>query len=53
MSEGKDVYVLNAEAKNFMLIMTDALEDKPTELINPIDTLPGRINILQITDRGK
>src|SRR6185436_18558110 len=40
MSEGKDVYVLNAEAKNFMLIMTDALEDKPSELINPIDTLP-------------
>jgi hypothetical protein len=40
LSEGKDVYVLNAEAKNFMLIMTDALEDKPGELINPIDTLP-------------
>ena len=40
MSEGKDVYILNADAKNFMLIMTDALEDKPTELINPIDTLP-------------
>ena len=39
-SEGKDVYVLNADAKNFMLIMTDALEDKLTELINPIDTFP-------------
>ncbi|MEO6610779.1 MAG: hypothetical protein ABIT05_01565 [Chitinophagaceae bacterium] len=39
-SDGKDVYVLNAEAKNFMLIMTDALNDKITELINPIDTLP-------------
>lgn len=40
LSEGKDVYALNAEAKNFMLIMTDALEDKVTELVNPIDTLP-------------
>ncbi len=39
-SEGKDVYVLNAEARNFTLIMTDALNDKVTELINPIDTLP-------------
>src|SRR5258705_6657988 len=39
-SEGKDVYVLNVDSKNFMLIMTDALDDKPTELINPIDTLP-------------
>ncbi|MEO5945729.1 MAG: hypothetical protein ABIP79_02855 [Chitinophagaceae bacterium] len=40
LSEGKDVYVLNREAKSFMLIMTDALNDKVTELINPIDTLP-------------
>jgi hypothetical protein len=40
VSEGKDVYVLNADGKNFMLIMTDALDAKPAELINPIDTLP-------------
>ena len=40
VSEGRDVYVLNNGAKNFMLIMTDALDDKITELINPIDTLP-------------
>jgi hypothetical protein len=64
MSEGKDVYVLNAEAKNFMLIMTDALEDKPTELINPIDTLPrrnkfsadygsGKMNLVSIRDGRK
>ncbi len=38
-SEGKDVYALNVDAKDFTLIMTDALTDK-TELINPIDTLP-------------
>lgn len=41
-SEGKDVYVLNEAARRFTLIMTDALEDRPTELINPIDTLPRR-----------
>lgn len=41
-SEGKDVYVLNSAGKNFMLIMTDALEDKVTELINPIDTFSRR-----------
>ena len=61
MSEGKDVYVLNADAKNFMLIMTDALNDKVTELINPIDTLPrknklsadyanGKMNLVSVRD---
>ena len=39
VSEGKDVYVLNSGAKSFMLIMTDALDDKTTELTNPIDTI--------------
>jgi hypothetical protein len=38
ISEGKEVYVLNSSAKSFMLIMTDALDDKVTELTNPIDT---------------
>jgi hypothetical protein len=37
-SDGKDVYGLNAESGRFMLIMTDALDDKVTELVNPIDT---------------
>lgn len=60
-SEGKDVYVLNSAANNFMLIMTDALDDKITELINPIDTLPrknkysadysnGKMNLVSIRD---
>jgi hypothetical protein len=40
ISEGKDVYILDKEAKNFMLIVTDELDEKPRELINPIDTLP-------------
>ena len=37
-SEGRNVYVLNAPAKSFLLIMTDALDEKTVELINPIDS---------------
>jgi hypothetical protein len=62
--EGKDVYVLNAEARSFTLIMTDALNDKVTELINPIDTLPrkgkfsadysnGKMNLVSVRDGRK
>ena len=64
LSEGKDVYVLNSDAKNFMLIMTDALDDKITELTNPIDTLSrkqkytadygsGKLNLVSIRDGRK
>lgn len=64
VGEGKDVYVLNADAKNFMLIMTDPLDDKITELINPIDTLsrknkfsadygPGKMNLVSVRDGRK
>jgi len=64
ISEGKDVYVLNNEAKNFMLIMTDALDDKVTELTNPIDTVSrkqkftadygtGKMNLVSIRDGRK
>ena len=63
-NEGKDVYVLNKDAKKFMLIMTDALDDKVAELINPIDTLPrknkfsadygtGKTNLVSIRDGRK
>jgi len=38
--EGKDVYVYNNDAKQFTLIMTDLLDEKNAEVINPIDTLP-------------
>jgi hypothetical protein len=38
ISDGKEVYVLNEAAKSFMLIMTDALDEKNVEMINPIDT---------------
>lgn len=64
ISEGKDVYVLNNDAKNFMLIMTDPLDDAVTELINPIDTLSrklkfsadygnGKMNLVSIRDGRK
>ena len=38
--EGKDIYAYSDEARNFMLIMTDAVGDNVTELVNPIDTFP-------------
>ncbi len=64
LSEGKEVWVLNADAKNFTLIMTEALDDKLTELINPIDTLPrkhkfsgdytaGKMNLVSVRDGRK
>ena len=37
-TEGKDVYVYNKDAKSFTLIMTDVLDERAVELINPIDT---------------
>lgn len=63
-SEGKSVYVYNEAAKQFTLIMTEALEDKVEELINPIDTLPatrkytadytqGKMNLVSIRDGRK
>lgn len=64
ISEGKDVYVLNSGAKSFMLIMTDALDDKVTELTNPIDTFSrkqkytadygtGKMNLFSFRDGRK
>lgn len=64
ISEGKDVFALNSDAKKFTLIMTDALTDLVTELINPIDTLPrknklsadytnGNMNLVSVRDGRK
>ncbi|MBM3412048.1 MAG: hypothetical protein FJY19_01520 [Bacteroidetes bacterium] len=64
ISEGKAVYVYNEAAKFFTLIMTDALEDRVKELINPIDTLAtmrkysadytqGKMNLVSIRDGRK
>jgi len=63
-SDGKDVYSLGRETGKFSLIMTDALDDKITELINPIDTLrrknkysadygTGKMNLVSIRDGRK
>lgn len=60
-NEGKDVYSFVGEENSFSLIMTDPLEDKPAELVNPIDTLPrkykyagdytsGKMNLVSIRD---
>ncbi|MBI3138496.1 MAG: hypothetical protein HYZ15_07930 [Sphingobacteriales bacterium] len=64
LSEGKEVYVLNADAGQFLLILTEALEDKVTELINPIDTFSrkhkyaadygtGKMNLVSVRDGRK
>jgi hypothetical protein len=56
--------VLNSEQRKFILIMTDALDDKVTELINPIDTFSrknklsgdyssGKTNLISIRDGRK
>ena len=37
-AEGKEVYIYNDEAGQFLLIMTDPLDDRVQEVINPIDT---------------
>lgn len=61
VSDGKDVYAFNADSKLFYLVLTEALDDKPTELINPIDTLPkthkwsadygsGKMNLVSVRD---
>jgi hypothetical protein len=63
-SEGKEIYAFSAESKDFMLIMTDALDDKLTELQNPIDTFgrkhkfaadygSGKLNLVSIRDGRK
>ncbi len=63
-SDGSEVFVLNSDAKSFVLIMTDALDDKVTELINPIDTFSrkqkytadygsGKMNLVSIRDGRK
>lgn len=61
VGEGKDVYVYNNEGSQFILIMTDLLDESKAELINPIDTLrrtrkfagdygQGKRNLISIRD---
>jgi hypothetical protein len=62
--EGREVYVFNSDSKQFMLIMTDALDDRVREVINPIDTLSkknkfsadyvkDKMNMVSIRDAAK
>ena len=39
VAEGKDVFAYDKEAKSFVLVMTDPLDEKNLDIINPIDTL--------------
>lgn len=61
ISEGKEVFGLSNDSRKFELIMKDALDDKITELINPIDTVSrkhknagdygsGKLNLVSIRD---
>lgn len=64
VAEGKEVFVYNTDARQFILIMTDALDDRVNEVINPIDTLgmknkysadyiKDKLNIVSIRDADK
>lgn len=53
VDEGRKVYVLNNAAREFMLIQTDALDKKPTEIINPIDTLSQKMKYTADYGSGK
>ena len=63
-AEGKDVYIYSGDAEQFLLIAKDALDDRVTEVINPIDTLQkknkfsadyikDKMNIVSIRDDSK
>ena len=62
--EGKEAYSYSNEIGQFILIMTDPLDDRVQEVINPIDTLPkknkftgdyvkDKMNIVSIRDDRK
>jgi len=63
-AEGKEAYSYVSDAGQFILIMTDPLDDRVQEVINPIDTLPkknkfsadyikDKMNIVSIRDNSK
>ncbi len=64
VAEGKEAYSYDNEIGQFLLIMTDPLDDRVQEVINPIDTLPkknkfsgdyvrDKMNIVSIRDDRK
>jgi len=63
-AEGKEAYSYVSDVGQFILIMTDPLDDRVQEVINPIDTLPkknkfsadyikNKMNIVSIRDDSK
>jgi len=63
-AEGKEVFIYNDEAGQFLLIMTDPLDDRVQEVINPIDTfakknkfsadyIKDKLNLVSIRDDSK
>jgi len=63
-AEGKEVFIYNNEASQFLLIMTDPLDDRVQEVINPIDTfarknkfsadyIKDKMNLVSIRDDNK
>jgi hypothetical protein len=63
LMEGKEVYVHDPASSSFMLIMTDALDERSGDIINPIDTfqkknkfsadyLRDKTNVVSIRDAG-
>lgn len=63
-AEGKEVFIYNDEAGQFLLIMTDPLDDRIREIINPIDTfqrknkysadyIKDKMNIVSIRDHAE
>jgi hypothetical protein len=64
IAEGKEVYIYNDEAEQFLLIVSDPLDDRIQEVINPIDTfsrknkfsadyVKDKMNIVSIRDGSK
>ena len=63
-AEGKDVFIYNDEAGQFLLIMRDPLDDRVQEVTNPIDTMArknrfsadyvkDKLNIVSVRDDSK
>lgn len=62
--DGKEVYVFNQDARQFTLIMTDALDEQLKEVLNPIDTfskknkfsadyVKDKMNIVSVRDSNR
>lgn len=64
LADGKESYAYDGELRKFTLLMTEALDDRIREVINPIDTLPvknkfsadysrDKMNIVSVRDAAR